>query len=446
MPNLAGPNPDFPSIALSQAWHDRAKGLMTPPAQVLAKGPGQWMRGLAPTYLSRGRGSRVWDVDGNEYIDYSMAVGPVTLGHADPFVDNAIRRQLSEGIAFSLMHPLEVEVAELLRDLIPCAEAVRFGKTGAEATSAAVRIARAVTGRDRVVTCGYHGWHDWFIGTLPRHAGVPAAVRDLVSTFAYNDLDSLDGVLDGDVACVIMEPMTFEDPAPGFLDGVAARCRDAGAVLVFDEIWTGFRWSLGGAQELYGVTPDLATFSKGMANGMPVSAVVGRLDLMEVLERDAFFFSTFAGEALSLAAARATIETMWRFDVPARLSEIGEALRDGYRRLADEFDVAGVTDCVGHPARTMVTFDPAAGDPLVLKSLVQQEMIRHGILWQGFHTVSFAHTEEDIDITLGAFEQALRVLSTALALGDPASLLRGEPLEPVFRRPVGFDTKPGGRR
>lgn len=434
--------PQLPDITRSDELHARAVGLMPPTTQVLAKGPTQYVDGVAPKYAARGRGATLWDVDGNEYLDYSMGVGPVSLGYCHPEVDAAIRRQLEDGITFSLMHPLEVEVSELIAETIPCAQSVRFGKSGAEATSAAVRTARAFTGRDRILSCGYHGWHDWYIGTLPRDAGVPGAVRELISTFAYNDLASLEASIDDATAAVILEPMTFEHPSPGFLEGVVEIAHRHGALVIFDEIWTGYRWAVGGAQERYGILPDLATVSKGMGNGVPISALVGRRDVMSVLESDAFFFSTFGGEALALAATRATIEIIRRDDVPAHMERVGAAVQSGVDELAHRHGLGDVVRCKGHPARSLVDFDASAGDPLLQKSLVQQELIRRGILWQGFHTISAAHTDGDVDRTLSAYDQALALLAAAVSAGDLADRIEGTPVQPVFRRTGGFDTKP----
>ncbi|MGF1668432.1 MAG: aminotransferase class III-fold pyridoxal phosphate-dependent enzyme [Acidimicrobiia bacterium] len=432
----------LPDITISNLLHERAVGLMPPTTQVLAKGPTQYVDGVAPKYVVRGRGARLWDVDGNEFLDWSMGVGPVSLGYAHPEVDEAIRRQLADGITFSLMHPLEVQVSELLEEVIPSAQSVRFAKTGAEATAAAVRTARAYTGRDRILACGYHGWHDWYIGALPRHAGVPEAVRDLIATFPYNDAASLASSIDDSVAAVILEPMSFQHPQPGFLEAVVDIAHHHSALVIFDEIWTGFRWAIGGAQQLYGITPDLTTVSKGMGNGMPIAALVGRRDIMAVLETEAFFFSTFGGEALSLAATKATIEIMRRDSVPTHLAEIGSMLQRGYDECAARHGLSSVTRCVGHPARAMVEFLPEAGDPLLQKSLVQQELIRSGILWQGFHTVSAAHTARDVDDTLDAFDHALASLATALSHGDLEGRILGTPVQPVFRRTGDFDTKP----
>jgi glutamate-1-semialdehyde aminotransferase len=430
----------LPNISQSDALYARALGLIPSVTQTLAKGPEQNVKGVAPKYLDRGKGSHVWDVDGNEFLDFSMAIGPVSLGYCYPAVDEAIRAQLAKGITFSLMHPLEVEVAELVRSVVPCAERVRFSKTGCDVTSAAVRLARAYTGRSRVVCCGYHGWHDWYISVTDRNRGIPEAVQDLTSTFEYNDLDSLGEALTGDVACVILEPVTFQAPKDGFLQGVQALCRRAGALLVFDEMWTGFRLEIGGAQQHYGVVPDLACFSKAVANGMPLSILAGRGDVMDLLEKDVFFYTTFGGEALSLAAAKATIAELARTRAPAQLAERGRRIKEGFNEIARG---AGVefARCVGLDCRTLVTFDAKAADPLEQKSLVQQELIRRGILWGGFHNMSLSHSDEDVDRTLRAYREVLPILRDAVAGGRVRQSLLGEPVAPVFRRTSGFHTK-----
>src|SRR5262249_36707279 len=254
-------------------------------------------------------------------------------------------------------------VAERLHAMIPCAESVRFSKTGAEVTSAAVRLARAFTGRDRVLSCGYHGWHDWSIAVSDRHRGIPERVRELSNTFPYNDLEALEASLDREVVCVILEPVVFEEPVPGYLAGVRDLCRRAGALLVFDEMWTGCRLAPGGAQQRYGVVPDLATFSKAVANGMPLSVLAGRRDVMSLLERDVFFFTTFGGEALSLAAARACLDRIEKLSVPKRLENLGRPLLEGYNRIAALSGLAEATRCHGPACRTTVSFDPRACDP-----------------------------------------------------------------------------------
>jgi glutamate-1-semialdehyde aminotransferase len=399
---------------------------------------------VAPKYLQRGKGAHVWDVDGNEYIDFNMGIGPISLGYGYPLVDQAIRQQLNDGITFSLVHPLEVQVAELLRDMIPNAESVRYGKTGAEVTSAAVRLARAYTGRDKVLCCGYHGWHDWYIGVTARHRGVPQAVRDLTFTFDYNDLESVQSALDADTACVILEPMVFEAPKNDFLFQLKDLCRQNGSLLIFDEMWTGFRLALGGAQEYFVVEADLACFSKAIANGMPLAALTGRRDVMQLLDSEVFFFSTFGGETLSLAAAQATLCELYNKDVPTYLAMQGCTLQQGYNAIARSLGMDGYTACQGHPSRTVVTFDPSAGDPLLNKSFVQQELIKRGILWSGFHNLCFSHTDEDVFYTLSVYREVLPMLKEAVERDSVAQQLRGEPVQPVFRRIGGFHTKPKG--
>jgi glutamate-1-semialdehyde aminotransferase len=396
---------------------------------------------VAPKYLRRGKGSHVWDVDGNEFLDLTMAVGPLSLGYANDAVDGAIRAQLEEGITFSMMHPLEVEVAEMVRDIVPGADMVRYSKTGADATSAAVRLARAYTGRPNVLCCGYHGWHDWYIAVTDRNRGIPQAVQDLSFTFNYNDIQSVIDSLDDDTACVILEPIVFEAPRDSVLHRLKELCRQNGSLLIFDEMWTGFRLALGGAQEYFGVQADLMCYSKAVANGMPISVLAGRGDVMQLCEKDIFFFTTFGGEALSLAATKATINELRDRNVPAALARQGKKLKDGYNALAGELQMP-FTSCIGSECRTMVTFDAAAGNPLEMKSLLQQEMIKRGVLWGGFHNMSFSHSDADVEHTLAAYRDALPILKRAVADGHVRSYLRGEPVEPVFRRTGNFNLKP----
>ncbi len=434
MPNTVALNADYPNISKSLELLSKAEQIMHPVTQTLATGPGQWSRGAAPLYLERGKGSHVWDVDGNEYIDYTMGVGPLSLGYGYERVDAAIREQLERGITFSLMHRLEYEAAAMVQQAIPHAESVRISKTGCDVTSAAVRLARAFTGRDVVVCCGYHGWHDWYISTTPRNAGIPEAVRRLTRTFSYNNLDSLRAVLDEQVACVILEPVVFEAPRDNFLHEVARLTRENGSLLIFDEMWTGFRLAIGGAQEYFGVQADLACFSKAVANGMPISFLVGRKDVISQGEHDVFIFTTFGGEALSLAATIATIAEIREKNVPAYLAQQGRKLREGYNAIAARFGLEEVTHCAGFDCRTVINFSGKGGDPLVLKTLMQQEMLKRGVLWGGFHNMSFSHSDADVAYTLEAYEDAFKVFKQAVDSGKPEQFLRGQVLEMVFRK------------
>jgi glutamate-1-semialdehyde 2,1-aminomutase len=443
MPNKIEFNEDYPSIKKSDELYQRALKLIPCTTQTLAKGPQQNIKGIAPKYLLRGKGSHVWDIDGNEYIDFNMAIGPLSLGYAYDKVDKAIKKQLEDGITFSLMHPLEVEVAELLNKIIPNAESVRYSKSGADVTSAAIRVARAFTKRDKILCCGYHGWHDWYISVTDRNAGIPKAVQDLTFTFNYNDIQSVIDSIDEDTAAVILEPFVFEAPKDNFLQKLRDICTKNGTLLIFDEMWTGFRIALGGAQEYFGVKADLATFSKAVANGMPIGILVGRKDVMSVLEKDVFFFTTFGGEALSLAAAKATINELKENNVPAYLAKQGKKLKDGYNKIAEELNMP-YTKCIGYECRSLITFDPelSGGNPLEMKSLVQQEMIKRGILWGGFHNMSFSHSDSDVEYTLKVYRDVLPILKKAVDEKNVRGYLKGEPVEPVFRKVSNFNTKP----
>lgn len=434
-------NPDYPSIKKSDDYYHRVLKLIPSVTQTLAKGPGQNIKGVAPKYLLKGKGSHVWDVDDNEYLDYLMAIGPLSLGYAYDKVDDAIKKQLEDGITFSLMHPLEVEVAELINEVVPNAESIRYSKTGADVTSAAVRVARAFTGREKILCCGYHGWHDWYISVTDRNKGIPQSTQELTFTFNYNDIQSVKDSIDKDTAAVILEPFVFEEPKNNFLQELREVCTANGTLLIFDEMWTGFRIAVGGAQQYFGIKADLACFSKAVANGMPIAILTGRKDVMALLEKDVFFFTTFGGEALSLAAAKATINELNEKNVPAFLAKQGKKLKDGYNQIAEDLDI-NYTKCSGFDCRTIITFDSSAGNPLEMKSLVQQEMIKRGILWGGFHNMSFSHTDEDVAYTLEVYKEVLPILKQAVKENNVKGYLRGEPVEPVFRKTSNFNVKP----
>lgn len=432
-------NENYPTITESEKLYNRACGLIPSVTQTLAKGPEQFTKGVAPIYLRSGKGSHVWDVDSNEYLDYNMGIGPISLGYAYECVDEAIKKQLQDGITFSLMHPLEVEVAELIKSIIPNAENVRYSKTGADVTSAAIRLARAYTGKQKILCCGYHGWHDWYISVTDRNNGIPESQNDLTFTFNYNDINSFKDSIDDDVAAVILEPVVFQAPENGFLHEVANLCKEYNIILIFDEMWTGFRMDLGGAQQYFNITPDLACYSKAIANGMPLSVLTGKKDIMQLLEKDVFFYTTFGGEALSLAAAKATINEMQTNDVQNNLSKYGKILKDGYNNIASEMGLE-YTRCAGYDWRSIMVFDDSAGNPLVLKSFVQQEMIKRGILWGGFHNMSFSHSDSDVNYTLEVYREVLPLLDSAITKGKVE--LKGKPVKSVFRKTSNFNTKP----
>jgi glutamate-1-semialdehyde aminotransferase len=432
------------SLDVSDALWARATKVIPCGTQTLSKAPSQFVNGVYPKYLARGRGCRVTDVDGHEYIDYPMALGAVLLGHAYPKVADAVARQAREGTLFTLMHPLEVEVAERLCDLVPCAEMARFMKNGSDATAAAVRVARAYTGRERVAYCGYHGWHDWFAGTTPRPAGVPAAMAALCRPFTYNRLDTLAALLDEhprEYAAVILEH-GGEEPTDDFLARVRDLAHRHGAVFIWDEIVTGLRWAPGGAQARYGVTPDLACFGKALGNGLPISAVVGGRALMQEFER-VFVSMTFGGDVLALAAARVVLDEVVSCRVVEHLWEVGTLWMDGMRGA-----IAGTgvdVTLVGAPPRSALTFADQGGHSAAhVRSLFLQECVKRGVLFGAPIFMSYSHLAPDIADTLAVARDALAEVATALRTGTLAERLEGEPAETVFR-PAAPGTGPAAR-
>jgi len=414
----------------------RAEAVIPLGAQTFSKSRIQFPVPHAPLFLERGKGATVWDVDGNAYIDCIAALLPIVLGYGDPDVDRAIRDQLERGISFSLSTPLEITLAEKLVSLIPCAQMVRFGKNGTDATSAAVRLARAFTGRDLVLALGYHGWQDWFVGATVRHEGVPQPIRELTRRLPFNDIDALGNAtkdLKDRVAAVILEPMTSETPREGYLQAVRELTAKHGIVLVYDEIITGFRFALGGAQEYFGVTPDLACFGKAMANGMPLSAVVGRADIMRKME-DVFYSGTFGGETLSLAASIATIDKLERCHVIAGLWSRGEALR-GF--LAGAIDETGLSDAIkiaGSPPWTIFQFvSQADADQDEIKTYFMKAMLERGILINASVNLTHAHGDDEIAAIVRAFKETCHDMRRALDRKSLRDDLDCAAVRPVFR-------------
>lgn len=414
------------------------RALLTIPlgSQTFSKSKTQFPFGVSPYFIRRAHGSRIWDVDGNEYTDFVNSLAAITLGYNDPDVTEAVQRQLQDGVIFSLPHPLEMEVAEKICEMVPCAEMVRFGKNGSDATAGAIRLARAQTGRDHVAVCGYHGWQDWYIGSTLRNRGVPQATRDLTHTFSYNDISSLHALfsqLPGQIAAVILEPMNITPPAAGFLENVKELAHKNGALLIFDETVTGFRYANGGAQDYFGVTPDLATFGKGLANGYPVSVVTGRADIMQLME-EVFFSFTFGGETLSLAAALATLNKLQREPVLATIRRQGEVVLAGLQNLIDRYHVSHFLSVAGHPSWSFFLIrDTERYSSWEIKTLYMQEMLQRGIFIIGSHNMSYAHSDADVARLLTSYEQVIPILRDAVDNGKMQDLLRCKPLEPLFR-------------
>lgn len=408
----------------------RSRRVIPGATQTLSKGISQFVEGVTPAFLERGSGCHVFDADGNAYIDYPMALGPVLLGYNHPSIVAAVRRQIAEGSTFTLPHRLEVEVAERVVDLVPAAQMVRFAKNGSDVTSAAVRLARAVTGRDYVSTSGYHGWHDWYVGLTERSAGVPEAVKRLTGRFIWNDVGSFEAEMERMPAAIVIE-LPGEDPEPGFLEHVRARCTQTGTVFVWDEIVTGFRWSTGGAQEYYDVIPDLVCLGKAMANGMPLSCIAGSADVMRAFD-SVFFSGTFGGETVSLAAARATIDEIVRTNACATMWQRGELLRAGISALLDRHGDLDVR-LLGHAPRSGLEFHQSGQSSPALRGLFLQETVRRGILFGGPIFVTPAHEPPDLDYTLEALAAVFEILDDAVTTDSVGRLLEGPAPGVVFR-------------
>ena len=405
-------------------------------SQTFSKSRTQYPVGVSPLYASKVKGAHLWDIDGNKYIDLVSSLASITLGYNDKGVSTAVKKQLKQAINMSLPGKLEVEVAELMTALVPSAEMVRFGKNGSDATSAAIRLARAYTGHDHVIVCGYHGWQDWFIGSTTRNKGVPKSVSALTHKFEFNNIHSLEVLFDelgSNVAALIMEPMNATYPNPGFLDSVKRITHANGAVLVFDETITGFRFAAGGAQELFGVTPDLSTFGKGMANGFPISAITGRREIMKEME-EIFFSGTFGGELLSLAAARHVLERFRNEDIAQQLSNNGAQLAEGTSGLIQGLGLSDFLSLSGHPTWTFLNWRPTNAYSVdEIKTYFMQLVFERGLLVLGTHNTTLAHTPRIQSRILDIYSEVFGEVRESISEGTLRKKLKVSPLEPLFK-------------
>ncbi|HLO75451.1 MAG TPA: glutamate-1-semialdehyde 2,1-aminomutase [Magnetospirillum sp.] len=428
----------------SEQLRARAHRLIPGGAHTYAKGDDQYPV-LAPGFIARGAGAHVWDVDGNEFIEYGMGNRAVGLGHAEPRVLDAVRRELGRGCNFTRPSPIEAECAEQFLALVTTAEMVKFCKDGSDATSGAVRLARAYTGRDLIACCADHPFFstdDWFIGTTPMNAGIPEAVRRLTVSFRYNDLDSARALFErhpGQIAALILEAVRVDDPDEGYLRQLLALCHANGALLILDEMITGFRWHNGGAQAHFGIVPDLSCFGKALANGFSVSALAGKREIMrlgglEPHERPRVFLlsTTHGAETHALAAAIATMRVYEREDVIAHLKRAGTRLTEGFAQAVSRHGLGRHVQPVGKPqCLAFATRDGNGAPSQAFRSLFLQELIQRGVLAPSL-VVSYAHTDDDIDRTVDAIDGALAVYARALADGVERHLV-GRPSEIVFR-------------
>lgn len=439
------------SVNRSLQLYDRACGLIPGGTQLVSRRPSRYAAGVSPVYAEHASGARFTDIDGNEYIDWVSGIGAIILGYADPVVDAAVRQQISHGTIYSVNHRLEVELAEALTAAVPCAEMVRYAKGGGEACAIAVRIARGVTGRDKVLFCGYHGWHDWYLAAnldaeaaLDAHLfsgiepiGVPRALAGTAIPFPYGDAAALAGKLgehQGGVAAVIMEPLRSRMPPEGYLAEVRRLTRQHNVVLIFDEVSTGVRFSHGGVQPVVGVTPDMAVFAKSISNGYPFGAVVGSRDVMEPAAR-MFISSTYWSDTIGLRAALTTLHEVRKRNVPDYLHGLGTQLQRELNRIAGE--VSAPIRCEGVAVHPQLVFE--VDDAEVrgqLATLYIQEMAKRGCHGYPSFYLNAAQGPAEVEQTLAAAREVFALIAEALARGTVAERLEAEVQSDAFRRIV----------
>lgn len=435
-----------PTTAASPATRTlqrRAHDLIPGGGHTYAKGDDQYPE-TAPPFIARGKGSHVWDLDGNEYIEYGMGLRSVALGHAFPRVVDAVRRELANGSNFTRPSPREVEAAETFLGCVTGAEMVKFAKNGSDATTAAVKLARSYTGRDLVAICGdqpFFSTDDWFIGSTAMASGIPQVIRDLTVKFRFNDATSLENLFHahpGQIACVVLEAETAIAPLPGFLAAVRASCDRFGALMVLDEMITGFRWDVGGAQRVHGVVPDLSTFGKAIANGFALAALAGKSEIMErggirhAAERVFLLSTTHGAETHSLVAGIATMRVYQEEPVIETLYRRGERLKSGIEDATRHHGVQDFLQVLGRACNLVfATKGPDHLPSQAYRTLFMEELIANGVLAPSF-VVSYSHTDDDIDRTIEAVDCAAATYARFL---DDGALQRisGRPVKPVFR-------------
>lgn len=441
----------YPEVSQSQELYKRAGELIPGWTQLISRRADQFARGVSPIYAQRAKGSHFIDVDENEYIDWVNAVGAVILGHADEVVDGAVKEQIDRGSIYTLNSPLEIELAEELCQTIPSAQMVRYTKGGGEACAVAARIARGTTGRDKILICGYHGWHDWYqaanFGVDPESGeypfagiepiGVPKALAGTILPFRYGDLTMLETMLQenaGEVAAIMMEPARSELPPAGYLEGVKALAQQYEVILIFDEVSCGWRQAIGGIQSVVGVTPDMTVVAKAMSNGYPMGAVVGSRAVMEPAAR-MFISSSYWSDNIGMVAALTTIRELKRRNSEAHLRQTGEKLRAAINEAIAASGLSG--RCAGIFANPYIALDlPAGVDGRKVSTLFIQEMARRGIHTYMSFKATLAHTDADIAKTAAAAKAAFAVIKTGLDQDKLDSLLVADVKKEPFRRQV----------
>ena len=426
-------------------WN-KAKKIIPGGTQLLSKRSEQFLPNQWPAYFKKAKGVEIWDLDNNRYIDMSiMGVGACVLGYADDDVDKEVKKAIDLGSMSTLNCPEDVELAELLLKLHPWAGMVRYARSGGEAMTIAIRIARAYSGKDKIAFCGYHGWHDWYLSAnlandknLDGHLlpglepkGVPRCLIGTSFPFNYNKIDELEDIVrkNKDVGTIVMEPVRHQEPKGGFLGKVRRIANEVGAILVFDEITSGWRMNVGGIHELYGVLPDIAVYAKAMSNGFPMAAVVGKGEVMDIAQ-DTFISSTNWTERVGPVASVATIEKMLKNDVPSHLCKIGNLISKGWKESAAsaklKIDVAGI------PPLTTFAFDHK--DNQALQTLFTQEMLKRGFLASKSVYSSYSHAEDHVTRYLENVDAVFRKISKTIKDGSVRSALKGPIAHAGFRR------------
>lgn len=436
----------IPDITKSLGLQEHAKKRMPGMTQLLSKRPDQFSYGVWPGYYSKAKGVEVWDLDDNRYIDMSIGgIGANVLGYADPDVDGAVKQAICNGTSCSLNCPEEVELADLLCELHPWADMVRYARTGGEAMAVAVRVARARTGRDKIAFCGYHGWHDWYLAAnlktdaLGDHllpgldpTGVPSALAGTVFPFGYNDVEAFKKIAmkyGNSLAAIVMEPIRGSQPHPDFFPIVMETAKKHDIVLIIDEISAGFRMNTGGAHLLFGIEPDVAVFSKALGNGYPISAIIGKGNIMDAAQKT-FISSTAWTERIGPTAALATIRKHRAVDAGRHLITMGEMIREGWRSLSKKHSL----DLTIGGIKPISYFVFQEKNPLAIKAYFIQLMIERGFLASNLFYAMYAHTEEHVRSYLVAADNAFEEIAMALSRDDLETKLRGRPSSAGFKR------------
>lgn len=402
-------------------------------SQTLSKNPSQYVIGSTPVAISRAKGCYLWDIEGQRYLDLVLALGPMIFGYANERIDNVVKAQIDQGTIYSLPAAVELELAQLLREVVPGAEMSRFLLNGNDATSGAIRLARHITKRDHVAKCGYHGWQDWSICTKEgRNAGVPEIIKTMTHDFTYNDPATLEMIFKqypDQIATVILEPTSSEKPRDNFLEKVKEITHQHGAILIFDEMVTGFRWALGGAQEYFGVTADMACFGKAVSNGYPISIICGRADYMKKMD-EVFVSTTFGGFTLGIAAAMETIKMMRELgDVHTHMHTLGDYLITSSNKIAQENSLPlEFTGYGPHPIMKVKIQDDYSAR--VLKTFIYQEFNKAGILFSSSIMIGYIHGKLEIELVLVEFAKICQKLKGVSDYKTLEKLLEGEVIAP----------------